>query len=283
MVPRLPSAPLLSSAQTGWNGIQLERHRLQPVHELAGVIDGYQICLHLTDPVLMTWRIEGRDSSRIMRQRELCTATHGEFRTVSWNGSFETLLFSISPKIMHRISAENGRGRAVELVKHRGIRDLQIETILRLLHTDVAAGSPAGSLFGEQLGTALALYLCQRFAVDQHQARQYRSGLPGSSLRRVFEYIEAHLERPISLEQLAGVAQMSRFYFSVLFRNSTGESPCRYVIGRRIERAKQMLEQGCGDLVKITQATGFSSQSHLTSVFRGRMGLTPAKYRSHRR
>ncbi len=278
--PRLSSAPLLSSAQAGWKGIRLEHHRMQPRQELAGTVEGYQVCLHLTGPVPMIWRIDGHASFQTLQPRELCTASHGEFRSVSWQRSFETMFVSISPKIMSELSSESSGAQPVELVKHRGIHDTQIETILRLLRADVAGGTPAGPLFGEQLGTALALYLFRRFAVHQRKTKHYRSGLTGNTLRRLFEYIDGHLDQPISLDDLARVAGISRFYFSALFRNSTGESPCRHVISRRIHHAKRLLANDSITIEEISRITGFSSQSHLASLFRCRVGVTPSKYRS---
>ena len=280
-VSRLPALPLLSSAQSGWNDIQLERYRLPPVDEFTSTVDGYQICLNLSNPVTMTWKLAGRIMRRTMQPGELCTATHGEFRMVSWSSSFETLLFSISPKAMSRVSLECGRGQTLELVKHRGVRDAQIETILHLLHADLAAGCPAGAVYGEQLGSALAVYLYKhkRFAVAPPSRTTCRSALPGHTLNRVLEYIEQNLGRQVALDELAHLASISRFYFSKLFRNSTGQSPCRYIVERKVERAKYLLAKKNDSLSGVAQALGFSSHSHFTTVFCSRTGVTPANYR----
>ena len=113
-----------------------------------------------------------------------------------------------------------------------------------MLHTDLTAGTPAGPLYGEQLGSALAIYLTRRLAVQKLPPRgSTRCKLPGPLLSRVCELIEARLNTPIGLKDLAREARLSRFYFAKLFRNSTGHSPYQYVMQRRIERAKDMLAQ----------------------------------------
>lgn len=278
-VPCVPVDPIASSERTGWKGIQLERHRTQPVEELSGIVDGYQVCLFLSDAVPISWKSNGRCFSRVVGKRELCTATHGELRTVSWSNSFDVLVFSIAPAIMRKFSAECGRGRTVEISKQRGLRDEHLEALLRTLYADVVAGTPAGPLYGEQLGAALAVYLCGRFSAEGRGHKAYRSELPGHALRRVIDYMEERLGDQITLDELASQASISRFHFSRLFRNSTGESPSRFLVGRRVERAKQHLAKPVGTFTEIAQTTGFSSQSHLISVFRSRTGVTPAQYR----
>ena len=107
-----------------------------------------------------------------------------------------------------------------------------------------------------------------------------RCKLPGPLLSRVCELIEARLNTPIGLKDLAREARLSRFYFAKLFRNSTGHSPYQYVMQRRIERAKDMLAQGKLSGWEIAQETGFSSESHLALVFRRHIGVGPAEFRS---
>jgi len=60
-------------------------------------------------------------------------------------------------------------------------------------------------------------------------------GLPKATLKRVLEYIAAHLGNEIRLETLASIAGMSQHHFGELFRRSTGVSPYQYVVGQRVE------------------------------------------------
>ncbi|MDB5978191.1 MAG: AraC family transcriptional regulator [Nevskia sp.] len=99
------------------------------------------------------------------------------------------------------------------------------------------------------------------------------------ALTRLMAYIDANLGNSLDLENLAGTAGLSRATLVRRLRQATGLSPHQYVIARRIEAAKTLLRQNRTDLAFIALETGFSSQSHFTSVFQGATGLTPGQFR----
>lgn len=107
--------------------------------------------------------------------------------------------------------------------------------------------------------------------------------LPGRELARVLERIEAGLAEPLPVGALAREAGCSRFRFSRAFKAATGLPPHRYVMGRRLERARAMLEEGDLPLASVAVRCGFASQSHMTDVFRRRLGVSPGAYRRLRR
>jgi len=105
-------------------------------------------------------------------------------------------------------------------------------------------------------------------------------GLPGAALRRVLDHIEANLHRDPPLSELSARAYMSPFHFARLFKRSTGLPPHRFVVGRRIGRAKELLETRNVSISTVAQAVGFRTPSHFTTVFRRSMGVTPSAYRA---
>jgi len=84
----------------------------------------------------------------------------------------------------------------------------------------------------------------------------------------------------LTLTDLARVACLSPYHFSRSFKQSTGIGPQRYVIQRRLERAKAMIGRTNQPLAEIAQQVGFADQSHLTSIFRRETGVTPGRYRA---
>jgi AraC family transcriptional regulator len=111
------------------------------------------------------------------------------------------------------------------------------------------------------------------------QSCPFRGGLPPSVLRRVREYIEAHLEKNVSLEVLAGVAGLSTSYFARAFKQSEGVAPHDYLMRRRVHRALELLAGTDLPLSAIAHASGFSDQSHFARRFRQHSGVTPSRYR----
>jgi AraC family transcriptional regulator len=103
--------------------------------------------------------------------------------------------------------------------------------------------------------------------------------IPALGVARVVDYIEASIDRDLDLASLASVASMSVYHFARRFRDTIGMSPHAYVLCRRIRRAQEMLIRGRTSLTHVSAACGFSSQAHLTAVFRRSLGVTPGEYR----
>ncbi len=114
-------------------------------------------------------------------------------------------------------------------------------------------------------------------AIPSHQ--QARGGLPPRALRRVREYITAHLERNISVEALAAIVGLSMFHFARAFKQSEGVTPHRFLLQCRVRRAQELLAGTDLPLSEIALAAGFSDQSHCARRFREFVGITPSRYR----
>jgi len=105
--------------------------------------------------------------------------------------------------------------------------------------------------------------------------------LPLDAVRlvKVTDYVDANLERTMSLDELASVAGLSMFHFSRRFKTATNTTPHMFVTARRIEASRAMLAQTSFGLAEIAYACGFSSQAYFTTKFKEHTGLTPGAYR----
>ena len=101
-------------------------------------------------------------------------------------------------------------------------------------------------------------------------------------LRRIDEVIAETLAEQINLEDLAASASMSMPAFSAAMKATTGQTPYQYVLTRRVDRAREMVETTALSLAEVAFRCGFASQSHMTDVFRAKLGTTPGKLRSDR-
>jgi transcriptional regulator GlxA family with amidase domain len=111
------------------------------------------------------------------------------------------------------------------------------------------------------------------------QPTVYRGGVSPRALQRVREFIEQHLEGNISIEALATVAGLSKYYFARAFKQSEGITPHDYVMQCRVRRAQELLAGTDLPISEIAVAVGFSDQSHCARRFREHIGLTPSRYR----
>jgi AraC family transcriptional regulator len=104
--------------------------------------------------------------------------------------------------------------------------------------------------------------------------------LQSSRLACVVEQVEEHLEERITLHDLAAWAHLDLFYFARLFKQTTGVTPHQYVLSRRMARVIDLLKQLDLSLCMVAIESGFSSQSHMTEMFRRKFGTTPHSYRA---
>lgn len=103
------------------------------------------------------------------------------------------------------------------------------------------------------------------------------------AMARVVSHIEANLSKPLQVERLAILADMSRAHFVRQFTQATGSAPSTYVQARRIERIERLLLATDMSVGAIAAATGFADANYLAKAFRRRHGLAPLAYRASQR
>ncbi len=96
--------------------------------------------------------------------------------------------------------------------------------------------------------------------------------------RRVCAYVDAHLHQDMELVDLAEETGWSVRHFSRMFRQSTGQTPHKWILRKRVDRAKELLRTRKLPLAEIALTCGFADQSHFTTSFRKMTGATPLRW-----
>jgi AraC family transcriptional regulator len=131
---------------------------------------------------------------------------------------------------------------------------------------------------------ARATFILRQQINAPHRRPRGRAGiavLPSWQARRLLEYIEANIDRPLRVPDLSARANLSDAYFSRAFKHTFGLTPHAYLVQRRLETASRLMVETAAPLAQIALKCGLSDQSHLSRLFRRHIGAPPATWRRH--
>jgi AraC family transcriptional regulator len=138
---------------------------------------------------------------------------------------------------------------------------------------------PGERLLASSLGQAIIDHALLG-QVGLRQGVRLTGGLAPHQRRHLVDYIEAHLDQPLTLDELALRCHLSSYHFARMFRTSFALPPHRYVLARRLARGCQWLRDSDLPLGQVALLCGFASASHFSNRFRAALGATPSDYRA---
>lgn len=191
-----------------------------------------------------------------------------------------TLSMRVPDDLLRAVAADIGLDPAnIDLADRFQLRDPVLEHIAWAIKADLESGSMSGRLFRESLSNAFAARLLQRHNRRSLPMRDTHGGMSAWKLKLVVTYIEDNLESDLSLQEVSKVAGISVSHLKTLFRQSTGVPVHQYVLRRRVERAKLLLQDDGLSIAQVAFAAGFAHQSHLARHMKRLLGVTPAAAR----
>ena len=141
-----------------------------------------------------------------------------------------------------------------------------------------------------KLGARVSQLISEQFIVDRIRSdrdRQYvplraQIGVSHESLIRVAQLMEDHIEKPLSLDEIASATSLSRRQIERLFKRHLNCVPKRYYLQMRLRRARELLLQTSMPIIDITTACGFQSPPHFSRCYRAEFGCPPSAERQSR-
>ncbi|MGF1492834.1 MAG: helix-turn-helix domain-containing protein [Microcoleaceae cyanobacterium] len=192
----------------------------------------------------------------------------------------EFIIIKLKPEFLTHIGQDWRDSESLELVP--AIHSQSDPLLLQLglaLKGEIESGYPGGRMYGDSIATAIAAHLLRQYSSSNLAIADDATGLTANQLQNVVNYIQTYLDLSLSLGELANLVNLSPYYFSRLFKQSTGTTPYQYISQQRVERAKQLLRQTDLMIAEVALRCGFSSQSSFSTAFRKVVSMTPGAYR----
>lgn len=147
------------------------------------------------------------------------------------------------------------------------------------------------NIIKDQMGKDIAPMISEQFILDrirndqdrQHVPLQARVGLYHENLIEAAALMEANIEEPLSLDEIASLVGVSRRQIERLFKRYVGEVPTKYYLEMRLRRARGLLLQTAMSVMDIAVACGFQSPPHFSKCYRNMFGHTPSAERQNSR
>lgn len=276
---KFDSVRILLQDRADWFGACLEVWETDGDHELPETV------LYQHGLVINEWmtpnevRYAGRRLSarRIPEGAVSLTPADVPYSASSWGRTRATVV-GLRPEVIAAALRMRG-AREVELKPSHGIADPFIQAAVQTLAADIRDGNPLGSLYGDTVISALAAHLVRTHAADPRiEITELKSG--PVERERIREFIHDRLGESLTLREISQALELDIYSFARWFKKEFGIPPHRYVLEARVERAKQLLKRSPLAIASIADECGFSSQSHLTHVFKRHVGISPAAFRA---
>lgn len=277
-----PSAPILSSQKAFWNGVKVSYYKFPTAVETPEhCFSQHLITIHLNRAVVMKEQLlNGSLRCDRFKNGDICLIPATIPARVRLQDASEFISLYLEPAFIRQIAAEVTDSDRLEVVSQFKLNDPLIYQIGIALKANLESDSVGDRLYTESMATALSAHLLQHYSTQQPKIKSYSDGLSQARLRQVTEYIHQHSAQNPSLMLMAEIVQMSPFYFSRLFKQSTGLTPHQYLLKYRIEQAKRLLKTTNLAIADIACQVGFVDQSHLNRHFKRHFGISPSQFRA---
>jgi AraC family transcriptional regulator len=160
--------------------------------------------------------------------------------------------------------------------------DPAIHRTAMMIAQEAATGGVGSELLVDSLTCQLSVNILRRHANVLFRESDGTDCLSFREEHLVRDYVQSHLHRKLTLEELAATVGLSKFHFARRFRASTGTTPHEFVLRQRVDRARLLLQRTNSPIQEIAQSCGFADQSHMTRVVKKRLGATPGDIRVRR-
>ena len=274
--------PILTSEDCDWDNVYLEYHNQTSTNTPRIYNSNHLIGINLNPSAIKArLNLNGEFKQTIYHQQGMVTVKpSGAYYQYSTAETNQFIMLELEPNFIDRLAVDWVNPDVTKLIPvfSNEVDPLTLQLALAL-KTELKSGCLGGKIYSDSIITALTAHLIRNYANFVPQPIKEYRGLAPNKLDNVIDYIQTYLELNLGIGELADLSSLSPFYFSRLFKESTGFTPYQYISRQRMERAKQLLQNTDTAIAETALRCGFSSQSSFSTAFRKAFGITPKAYR----
>lgn len=282
-----PSLPLLNSDEAEHVSaaalMSVRYFQAEPDSMPEAVFSEHHVLLNLQKNPhrVQNWR-DGVLRDFIFRKNEIIVTPAGVRSGWRWHAKSDVIVVTLDPEKVERFAlSELGM-----LLDPQQFKDLPqfIDSDLCaagvMLRDSLESDDISSGVMFEAMSRVLLVKLLQRYGKRRPEETEMSARFTSEHYKRVLVYVRSHLDKTITVDELASQAGMSPAHFARVFKETVGSTPMQFVMAYRIEQAMKMMGQENDPLGTIALDCGFSDQAHFTRSFKKVTGQTPRAYRT---
>ncbi|HWE48850.1 MAG TPA: AraC family transcriptional regulator [Bryobacteraceae bacterium] len=263
-----------SSKGLNWSGIEVRRYRVPAGESKEHSFPQLVVFLsHVERPIDSELRISGRRVRALIGNQTVSIAPPGLPLSTRRDGPGEVTAIYL-----------NAGPESNRVLPQYWIQDPLIHAIGTALEEELAKPGPSSASYAEALGAALVAHIFARYSdpnFDRQPAATPGATQSAAQIARALDFIGRNVGREITLDELAEVANMSKFHFAKSFRKAMGIAPHQYLVKLRVEKARKLLALQTMSVEEVAGRVGYLDKAHFAAQFRKIVGISPNRYREH--
>lgn len=241
----------------------------------------FTVIMHESEPFDIEWR--GSEDGAFTRHR----VEAGQFHIVPphtpldvlWAAKPQATVIAYSTALMNAVADEHFDGKLPSIHPQAAVHDQIVQHLCATLGGKIGRQGRYIALCAETIALQLAVHVFSTFGVGVRAAPAIRGGLTMAQQQRVLAYIEEHLSKDIGLAELAEQASLSQRHFLRAFKQTFGETPCRYAQASVMREAQTKLLNTRKPVTEIALDLGFENFGNFSTAFRKHTGVPPEEFR----
>lgn len=192
---------------------------------------------------------------------------------------FDSLVLNVTQAALDEITYAHHAPQVQRLVWPQGEFDPAVHHLGQTLLFSLENPLHASKLFLEHVLLALNHHFVVAYGDVKLSAARFRGGLTPMQSRRATSFLESHLDGEITLQHVAEICDLSVSHFARAFKQTFRMPPYRWLLQRRVDKAKDLMTHSRLTIAEIAMQCGFPDQSALNRTFKRIHGVTPGVWR----